>query len=71
MGKSEKKDESPPSGFSCTKFWFDLDEDYKLVAHHNCTFWWTQLIRLIMMMGSFLIWGLLLYVWAKAIFAQL
>lgn len=58
-------------GAACSDFLFKVSNDYNRVAKHNFNFKVTQSIRLSFMVASFAIWGILLYVWAKAICAQL
>ena len=50
---------------------FELGDDYNRVSKHNCNFKLTQTLRLIMMVSSFAIWGMLLYIWAKTVLSQL
>ena len=54
-----------------SKFLFGVGEDYNTLKLHNINFKVTQSIRLFFILVSLAIWGTLLYVWAKAIFAQL
>ena len=56
---------------SCLNFFFSLSDEFNRLSKHNCNFKLTQSLRLFFMVCSFAIWGTLLYVWAKAIFAQL
>ena len=52
-------------------FLFDVSAEYNRVARHNYNFVCTQSIRLAIIFISFFLWGILLYVWVKDIFAQL
>jgi len=58
-------------GAACSDFLFHVSVEYNRLAKHNCNFKLTQSVRLFFIVASFAIWGLLLYVWAKAICAQL
>lgn len=57
--------------FSLSQFLFYMDEDLNRVKRHNFNFKCTQTIRLIFMLLSFAVWGILVYVWAKALLSQL
>ena len=52
-------------------FFFHVDDDFNRMSKHNCNFKCTQTMRLLFMSSSFALWCILLYVWSKAIFAQL
>lgn len=56
---------------SCYDLLFHVGDEFNRYSKHNCNFKFTQSLRLLFMTFSFAIWALLLYVWAKAIFAQL
>ena len=56
--------------FSCLQNLFSVNEELNRFKLHNCNFKFTQTIRLIFMLSTFAVWGLLLYVWAKAVIAQ-
>jgi len=58
-----------PKGRGCTSFLFGVSDDFNRLKNHNMNFKVTQSIRLFFIIASFGIWGTLLYVWAKAIFA--
>ena len=55
----------------CPQAFFHVSEDYNRLSKHNVNFKFTQSIRLSCMVVCFGIWAILLYVWGKAIFAQL
>ena len=55
----------------CSSLLLEVRDDYNRLSKHNFNFKCTQSLRLFFMLGSFVVWGILLYVWAKAIFAQL
>ena len=50
---------------------FHVNDEYNRFSKHNINLKLTQSIRLFFMLTSFAVWCILLYVWAKAIFAQL
>lgn len=54
-------------GFSFTDFLFHVDEDLNRVKRHNINFKCTQTLRLFFMISTFLVTGVLIYVWAKAL----
>jgi cystathionine beta-lyase/cystathionine gamma-synthase len=56
-------------GAICASFLFELSDDYNRFYRHNFNFKLTQSLRLVFSLISFSIWGLLLYVWVKDIFA--
>ena len=58
-------------GFSCFNFLFHLDEDCNRLARHNYNFTVTQSVRLTCIVASMVVWGTLVYVWVKDVFAQL
>jgi len=58
-------------GAACSNFLFHVSDDYNRLHRHNFNFKCTQTIRLINMIASFFLWCILLYVWVKAVFAQL
>jgi len=55
--------------FSVLGFLFHVDDSLNRFKLHNCNFKCTQTMRLIFMICSFAVWGILLFVWAKAVFA--
>jgi len=58
-------------GFSCFNLLFYVDDDCNRLAKHNYNFTVIQSIRLTFILVSIMIQGILLYVWAKDVFAQL
>lgn len=58
-------------GAACSNFLFEVSDDYNRLYRHNFNFKCTQTLRLINIIVSFAIWAMLLYVWVKAVFAQL
>ena len=55
----------------CSNLLFHVNDEYNRLSKHNINFKVTQTIRLIFILSTFAVWCILLYVWAKAIFAQL
>ena len=52
-------------------FLFHVSDEYNRLFMHNYNFTATQSVRLGIMIGSFVIWGILVYVWVKDVIAQL
>ena len=52
-------------------FLSSVDDEFNRVAKHNCNFKFIQTVRLLSILASGCLWCVLLFIWAKASFAQL